>query len=80
MTPLESRAMGMDGMIQPIKTSCSDHEGAFGANPYVGWKELELHLRLVHVGSKVLAPMVKAAAAKHAAEKEDHAEDCSKEK
>ena len=42
-------------------------------------KTVEGHLRLVHRRSSILAPMVKDAAAKYAAEKKITPRDCSKE-
>jgi branched-chain amino acid transport system substrate-binding protein len=75
------KAMGMDGMIQPIKTSCSDHEGARSARIHT-WdgKNWSYTSDWYTSDQKMLAPMVKAAAAKYAAEKKITPRDCSKEK
>lgn len=74
------KAMGMEGMMQPVKTSCEDHEGARKARIHTwhgdawsftsDWYESD---------QKMLSPMVKAAAAKYAAEKKITPRDCAKE-
>jgi len=73
-------AMGMDGMIQPVKISCADHEGARRARVHQwngkawdfvsGWYEADISR---------IGPMYKAAAAKYAADKKITPRDCSKE-
>ncbi|MBL8521365.1 MAG: ABC transporter substrate-binding protein [Betaproteobacteria bacterium] len=75
------KAMGMEGMIQPIKTSCADHEGARSARIHT-WdgKNWSYTSEWYSSDQKMLAPMVKAAAAKYAADKKITPRDCSKEK
>jgi branched-chain amino acid transport system substrate-binding protein len=75
------KAMGMDGMLQPIKTSCADHEGARKARIHT-WdgKSWSFTSDWYESDQKLLGPMVKAAAAKYAAEKKITPRDCSKEK
>jgi branched-chain amino acid transport system substrate-binding protein len=73
-------AMGMDGMIQPVKISCADHEGVRRARVHQwngkawdfvsGWYEADISR---------IGPMYKAAAAKDAADKKIAPRDCSKE-
>jgi branched-chain amino acid transport system substrate-binding protein len=74
------KALGMEGMLQPLKTSCTDHEGAHWARIHTwdgtqwkytsGWYEAD---------AKLLRPMVEAAAKKYATEKNIVPRDCSKE-
>ncbi len=75
------KAMGMEGMIQPIKTSCSDHEGARKARIQT-WdgKSWSYTSDWYESNQKMLQPMIKAASAKYAAEKKITPRDCSKEK
>jgi branched-chain amino acid transport system substrate-binding protein len=75
------KALGMDGMIQPIKTSCNDHEGSRSARVHT-WdgKAWSYTSEWYTSDQKLLGPMVKAAAAKYAAEKKITARDCAKEK
>jgi branched-chain amino acid transport system substrate-binding protein len=75
------KAMGMDGMLQPIKTSCADHEGARKARIHT-WdgKSWSFTSDWYESDQKLLGPMVKAAAVKYAAEKKITPRDCSKEK
>ena len=74
------KALGFDGLLQPINTSCSDHVGAYKAriqtwdgkqwNITSGWYEAD---------RAFLRPMVEAQAKKYAAEKNIKPRDCSKE-
>ena len=75
------KALGMEGMIQPIKTSCSDHEGARSARIHT-WdgKAWSYTSDFYSSDQKLLGAMVKAASAKYAAEKKITPRDCSKEK
>jgi branched-chain amino acid transport system substrate-binding protein len=71
------KALGMDGMLQPLKTSCLDHEGAhrYRLHTWDGarwayssdWYESD---------ARLLRPMVDAAAKKYAGEKFLPARDC----
>jgi branched-chain amino acid transport system substrate-binding protein len=75
------KAMGIEGMMQPLKTSCSDHEGARSARVHT-WdgKAWSYTSDWYTSDQKMLAPMIKAASAKYAAEKKITPRDCSKEK
>jgi branched-chain amino acid transport system substrate-binding protein len=75
------KAMGMDGMMQPVKTSCADHEGARRARIHT-WdgKSWSYTSDWYESDQKMLGPLVKTAAAKYAAEKKITPRDCSKEK
>ncbi|HEX4858433.1 MAG TPA: ABC transporter substrate-binding protein [Usitatibacteraceae bacterium] len=75
------KAMGMEGMMQPVKTSCSDHEGARSARIHT-WdgKSWSYTSEWYQSDAKFLQPLIKASAAKYAAEKKITPRDCSKEK
>ena len=74
------KAIGFDGMLQPIKTSCADHEGAHKARIHTwdgkawsytsDWYESDRNL---------LGPMIAAQAKKYAEEKKITPRDCKKE-
>jgi branched-chain amino acid transport system substrate-binding protein len=71
------KALGVDGILQPIKTACNDHEGAHKARIHTwdgskwsytsDWYESD---------SKLLRPMIDAAAKKYAAEKKIETRNC----
>ncbi|MGZ5031731.1 MAG: ABC transporter substrate-binding protein [Usitatibacter sp.] len=75
------KALGVEGMMQPLKTSCRDHEGVRKARIHTwdgakwsytsDWYESD---------AKLLRPMIEASAKKYAAEKKLEPRDCSKEK
>jgi branched-chain amino acid transport system substrate-binding protein len=75
------KALGVEGMMQPLKTSCSDHAGVRKARVHTwdgakwsytsDWYESD---------AKLLRPMIKVSADKYAAEKKFEARDCSKVK
>jgi branched-chain amino acid transport system substrate-binding protein len=74
------KAIGFDGIVQPLKTSCADHEGTRKARIHTwdgttwsytsDWYEAD---------NKFLRPMVEAQARKYAAEKKVEVRDCKKE-
>jgi branched-chain amino acid transport system substrate-binding protein len=74
------KAMGMDGMMQPLKTSCADHEGARKARIQTwdgaAWKFTS---DWYEADGKMLRPMVETQAKKYAAEKKIDLRDCAKE-
>jgi branched-chain amino acid transport system substrate-binding protein len=74
------KALGVEGMIQPLKTSCQDHEGAHKARIHT-WDGTQWSYtsEWYEADSKLLRPMVEAAAKKYAAEKNIAPRDCSKE-
>jgi len=74
------KALGFDGMVQPVKTSCRDHEGVRKGRIHTwdgshwsytsDWYEAD---------NKFLRPLVEAQAKAYAAEKKLEQRDCSKE-
>lgn len=72
--------IGMDGIMQPLKTSCRDHEGARKARIHT-WdgKDWSYTSDWLEADNKFLRPMVEAQAKKYAAEKKIEQRDCSKE-
>lgn len=75
------RAIGIEGMMQPVKTSCRDHEGVRKGRIHTWdgttWSYTSEWLE---ADNKFLRPMVEAQAKAYAAEKKLTARDCSKEK
>jgi branched-chain amino acid transport system substrate-binding protein len=73
------KALGVEGMLQPVKTSCYDHEGAHKARVHTwdgskwsytsDWYESD---------AKLLRPMIEASAKRYAAEKKIDMRDCAK--
>jgi branched-chain amino acid transport system substrate-binding protein len=74
------KALGMEGMMQPLKTTCNDHEGARKARIHT-WdgKAWSFTSDWYEADNKMLRPMVEAQAKKYAAEKKIEVRDCSKE-
>lgn len=74
------KALGMEGMIQPISTSCGDHEGAQKARIHT-WdgNKWGFSSDWYEADNRVLRPMIDAAAKKYAAEKKVAIRDCSKD-
>ena len=74
------KEIGMDGIMQPLKTSCSDHEGARKARIHT-WdgKDWSYTSDWLEADNKFLRPMVEAQAKRYAAEKKIEQRDCSKE-
>jgi branched-chain amino acid transport system substrate-binding protein len=72
--------IGMEGIMQPLKTSCRDHEGARRARIHT-WdgKDWSYTSDWLEADNKMLRPMVEAQAKRYAAEKKIDARDCSKE-
>ena len=74
------KQLGFDGMMQPLKVSCTDHEGARASRLHQwdgkAWKVIS---DWYQGDDSILAPMVKDTAAKYAAEKKITPRDCSKE-
>jgi len=73
------KAMGMDGVMQPLKTSCRDHEGGSRARIHT-WdgKAWSYTSDWITANQKMLRPMVEATAKAYAAEKKITPRDCSK--
>jgi branched-chain amino acid transport system substrate-binding protein len=75
------KALGVEGMMQPVKTSCQDHGGVHKARIHT-WdgKQWSYTSDWYESDAKLLNPMIKASADKYAAEKKFQQRDCSKEK
>jgi branched-chain amino acid transport system substrate-binding protein len=74
------KGLGMEGMLQPLKTSCQDHEGAHKARIHT-WDGTQWSYtsEWYESDAKLLRPMMQAAAKKYASEKNISARDCAKE-
>lgn len=74
------KELGFEGVLQPLKVSCSDHEGT-RAGRIQQWdgKKWNVISEWYESDDKVLKPMVAAAAKKYADEKKLAIRDCSKE-
>lgn len=74
------KALGVDGMIQPFKTSCMDHEGSrrFRIHTWDGtsWSYTS---DWIEADNKLLRPLVEKHAREYAKEKGITPRDCSKE-
>jgi branched-chain amino acid transport system substrate-binding protein len=75
------KALGVEGMMQPVKTSCGDHEGVRKGRIHTwdgnSWSYTSDWLE---ADSKFLRPLIAEAAKAYAAEKKITPRDCSKEK
>jgi branched-chain amino acid transport system substrate-binding protein len=70
LTEARIKELGFEGMLKPIKVSCADHEGArTGRIQTWDGKNWNITSDWYVADDNVLAPMVKDAAAKYAAEK-----------
>jgi len=74
------KELGFEGMLQPLKVSCSDHEGT-RAGRIQQWDGAKWVIvsDWYQSDDKVIKPMVDAAAKKYADEKKLTVRDCSKE-
>ena len=75
------KAMGMEGMMQPMKTSCSDHEGVRKGRIHT-WDGAKWSYTSdwYEADAKFLKPLIQEFAAKYAVDKKITPRDCSKEK
>ena len=75
------KALGFGDMVQPLKTSCSDHEGVRKGRVHT-WdgKDWSYTSDWYEADMKILGPMIKTSAQAYAAEKKIARRDCSKEK
>ncbi len=75
------KALGFGDMVQPLKTSCSDHEGVRRGRIHT-WdgKDWSYTSDWYEADMKILNPMIKASAKAYATEKKITPRDCSKEK
>jgi branched-chain amino acid transport system substrate-binding protein len=71
------KALGVEGMLQPIKTSCLDHEGARKARIHT-WdgSKWSYTSDWYEADSKLLRPMIEASAKKYAGEKKIEPRKC----
>jgi branched-chain amino acid transport system substrate-binding protein len=71
------KALGVDGMLQPIKTSCRDHEGARRARVHT-WdgSKWSYTSDWYEADAKLLRPMIETAAKKYGGEKKIEARSC----
>ena len=74
------KALGVEGIMVPLKTSCRDHEGSHKARVHT-WdgKQWSYTSDVYESDMKLLRPMIEASAQKYAAEKKITPRDCSKE-
>ncbi len=81
ITPEMIRKLGMTGFMEPIHTSCENHEGAHAAmvETWDGKKWNVVPNSRYESDMKILEPMIRASAAKYAEEKKLPTRDCSKE-
>lgn len=73
------KKLGFEGMLKPLKFSCQDHQGADQAR-LQQWdgKQWKIISDFYTADSSILAPMVKATAAKYAKDKNITPRDCTK--
>ncbi|MEB0005233.1 ABC transporter substrate-binding protein [Pseudomonas sp. RTB3] len=74
------KALGAEGLVQPLKLSCSDHEGG-GAVRFQQWDGQKWNLisDWVQADRALLRPIIEASSHKYAQEKGIAPRDCSKE-
>ena len=74
------KALGFGDTVQPVKTSCRDHEGVRRARVHT-WdgKQWSYTSDWLEADQKILRPMVEASAKAYASEKKITPRDCSKE-
>ncbi len=79
ITDARVKALGMDGLIAPVKVSCADHEGSRRARIHQ-WdgKQWVYTTEWIEADTKYLRPKMEAAAKAYAAEKKITPRDCSK--
>lgn len=75
------KALGFGDTVQPVKTSCADHEGVARGRIHT-WdgKEWSYTSEWYEADRKFLRPLIEASAKAYAAEKKITPRDCSKEK
>ena len=80
LTAARIKELGFEGMLQPLRFTCEDHQGADVARMQQwdgkAWKTISDYYK---ADDSILAPLVKENAAKYATEKKITARDCSKE-
>ncbi len=80
LTAARIKELGFEGLIQPLKFSCMDHQGADLARIHQ-WdgKNWKIISDMYTADRSILDPLVKETAAKYAADKKLTPRDCSKE-
>jgi len=79
LTAARIKQLGFEGLLQPIKLSCSDHEGArTGRIQTWDGKNWKITSDWFTADDKVIGPLVKETAAKYAAEKKITPVNCPK--
>jgi branched-chain amino acid transport system substrate-binding protein len=80
ITAARLKDLGLEGLVQPIKTGCNDHVGAHTARIHT-WtgKEWKVTSDWYQADGKFLAPMIQAQAKKYAVEKNLVQRDCASE-
>ena len=75
------KTLGFGDMVQPLKTSCADHEGVRKGRVHT-WdgKDWSYTSDWYEADMKILGPMIKTSAQAYATEKKITQRDCSKEK
>ena len=70
ITEARIKEMGAEGLMSPLKITCSDHEGG-GAVKFLEWtgKEWKEVTDWIETDKSIVRPMVEASAAKYAKEK-----------
>jgi branched-chain amino acid transport system substrate-binding protein len=81
ITPDMIKKLGMTGFMEPVKTSCENHEGAHAAmiQTWDGKKWNVVPNSRYESDMKIIGPMIQASAKKYAEEKKLPTRDCSKE-
>jgi branched-chain amino acid transport system substrate-binding protein len=75
------KELGAVGLMQPLKVSCTDHEGG-GAVKFMQWdgKRWNVISDWITSDQSIVRPMIESSAAQYAKEKGITPRDCSKEK
>jgi len=75
------KELGAEGLMQPLKVSCLDHEGG-GAVKFLQWDGRKWNVVSDWITSdqSIVRPMIEASAAQYAKEKNITPRDCSREK
>ena len=81
VTPEMIKKLGMTGFMEPVHTSCENHEGAHAAmvETWDGKKWNVVPNSRYESDLKIIAPMIRESAKKYAEEKKLPTRDCSKE-
>ena len=74
------KKIGFEGFMNPVGTSCTDHEGAHSGSVHV-WdgKKWNITAGPYESDLQIIRPIIRASAAKYAAEKKIPARDCAKD-